>query len=46
MYLNYDFLKLKYKKSRKQLYNYLKENLPKNIKINDLTIDGLLNQSS
>ena len=43
MYLNLDFLKLKYKKSRKQLYKYLKENLPKNIKINDSTIDNLFN---
>lgn len=43
MYLDLDFLKLKYKKSRKQLHNYLKENLPKNIEVNDLTIDNLLN---
>jgi hypothetical protein len=43
MYLNFDFLKLKYKKSRKQLYNYLKNNLPKNIEINDSIIDKLLN---
>jgi hypothetical protein len=43
MYLNFDFLKLKYKKSRKQLHNYLKENIPENIEINDLTIDNLLN---
>ncbi len=43
MYLNLDFLKLKYKKSRKQLHNYLKENLPKNIKVDDPTIDNLLN---
>ncbi|WP_455370025.1 hypothetical protein [[Eubacterium] cellulosolvens] len=43
MYLNLDFLKLKYKKSRKQLYNYLKENLTKNIEIDDSTIDNLFN---
>ncbi|OGD54881.1 hypothetical protein A3K80_01525 [Candidatus Bathyarchaeota archaeon RBG_13_38_9] len=43
MHLNFDYLKLKYKKSRKQLYNYLKNNLPKNIEINDLAIDNLLN---
>jgi hypothetical protein len=43
MYLNYDFLKLKYKKSRKQLYNYLKENLPKNIEVKNSTIDKLFN---
>ena len=42
MYLNLDFLKLKYKKSRKHLHNYLKENLPKNIKVDDPTIDNLL----
>jgi hypothetical protein len=43
MYLDLDFLKLKYKKSRKKLHNYLKENLPKEIEVNDLTIDNLLN---